>query len=94
MGLILQSLHACGASMGGDLIIRQHQEPNLDVIKTPWQHFGLLVEEIGARARYKRVCTQRTRLKKAEDQMDIHTFKTAANKLPAEDARWLGAITN
>ena len=43
MGLLLQSLHACGASMGGDFIVRQHQEPDLDIIKTPWQHLGLLV---------------------------------------------------
>ena len=26
--------------------------------------------------------------------MDLHTFKAAAKKLPAEDSKWLGAITN
>ena len=82
-----------GASLNSDFEIIQHAEAPISVMKTPWQHLGPLIEDAAYRARFRRVCKDRSILEGA-GEIDRELFNDAVKRLPCEDAKWLKAITN
>ena len=88
IGLLLESIHEIGASLSADLDIRQHNEVDISVLRTPWQHLGHLVEDTAFRARFRAVSVDRSVLAGAIE-IDRELLKDSLNLLSADDSRWI-----
>ena len=60
VGLLMQSLKACGCSLDQQFNIRASGEPTINMWEIPWQHLKTAIFGIGARSRNKRIQNDRT----------------------------------
>ncbi len=74
VGLLIQSLHHMGASLGTDLVIRKEGEASIDLWNLPWQHLKKALTEWCFVTRSKHVARDRTHLQQV-DEIDTHITK-------------------
>ncbi len=84
--LLLSDLESLGCTMGQDLIIRQKDEPDIDIWNMPWQHLKTAITKIPSRQRAK--ATDATRTFAGEiSEIDHEVMKGLLNKMGEKEAR-------
>lgn len=59
VGLLLETMHLQTAGMTEHCIIKQWDQPPIDVLKSPYQHLPMLIQQVCARNRTRMAETQR-----------------------------------
>jgi ribonuclease HI len=85
IGGLLQHLHACNVSMGADFVLRQHNEPNINMCELPWQHLKKAIFDVAGRARSKAINLSRTYHGKIEE-MDTAIIASILNGFGEHEA--------
>ena len=86
IGLLPEPIHEIGASLSADLDIRQHNEVDISVLRTPWQHLGPIVEDTAFRVRFRAKSLDRSVLAGATE-IDREVLKDSLSLLSTDDSR-------
>ena len=97
VGLLINSIHCAAATLQLDssgFQIHQYMEVPIDILKLPWQHLSIIVEEFAMRARDRATARQRTALANHEFEIDHELLQQSLARLPQQDQAWMRLYSN
>ena len=89
---LLQQVEFVSASIRADFVLRQQDEPGIDLWNIPWQHMKKALFDISARARTKRFNISRT-FHGEIHEIDSAIVNTVMHKFDEHEARVLRHVS-